>query len=589
MAMLIGLFLARFDREGVKALGYESFNMTFRELSARINVPANSILIYRNKFDAFFPNTRVGFGRYFFFINGHHHKLEPIITLIEATKFWTFKQFVDVINAFRYPQDYPIPEIHSDAPVFEESELKVKVTKVHLETFDQLFREFNAAFHRLFIFGEHQRDYPRPGNDSDISLYTLLLEGIDKILNENQDYFEDYKTQVNSLMRFMTEYWENFNLYSSGNISVLWYADLFVFYKDICHQMTRTANTNFINLQLNTCDVLCSYSIVSLLQEAFVLLFKNEAPSLLQRYLINRAQQAIFNINRYFHRITLNLKRTKMRVYELIDILKSHDLKRFIEYFTQNQSLYQCQPCSSIFPDLNKLMEGSLKAKLAYDVFDQSTQYNLMNCESINALTLTIPLDSNCTVTINGKFEITWKSMGYIAQTDNEIILAFRGSKCFEDWITNWLQLSVGPDISYQCAMGLLLLLGDMNNDSIRINVYGHSLGGGLSQFAVAAATKDGMKNTKAYCYNSAGLSDYTLLSIGEYPTEEDRFTNIFHLQHESDLIHTWDFQLGKNYYVGKNHLLKKFIKICFYHSIDTIMTATNITGKLVLNSPDLE
>jgi len=578
--MLIGLFLARYDREGVKALGYESFKMTFRVLSERINVPANSILIYRNKFDAFFPNTRVGFSRYF---DGHLHKLEPIITLIEATKFWTFKQFVDVINAFRYPHDFPIPEIHSDAPVFEESEVKEKVTKMHLETFDQLFREFNAAFHRLFIFVEHQHDYPRLDNDSDISLSTILLEGIDKILNENQDYFEDYKTRAHSLMRFMTEYWETFNLYSSGN-SVLWYADLFVFYKDICHQMNKTTDTNVINMQLNTCDVVCSYSIISLLQEAFVLLFKDEAPSLLQRYLINRAQQTILNINNgYFHSITLNLKRTKMRVFELIDILKSHNLKRFIEYFTQKQSLNQCQSCSSFSQDLNKLMDGSLKAKLAYDIFDQSTQYNLMNSGSINALTLTIPLASNCTETINGKFEITWKSMGYIAQTDNEIILAFRGSKCFEDWITNWLQLSVGPDISYQCAMGLLLLLGDMNNDSIKINVYGHSLGGGLSQFAVAAATKDGMKNIKAYCYNSAGLSDYTLLTIGEYPTENDRFTNIFHLQHKSDLIHTWDFQLGKNYYVGKNHLLKKFIKICHYHSIDTIMSTTKKTGKLIL------
>ena len=58
--MFAGLFLAKFDRQGLAKLGFESFNQAFRELALMIGGNTNSIKNYRDEFDPAFPNERRG-------------------------------------------------------------------------------------------------------------------------------------------------------------------------------------------------------------------------------------------------------------------------------------------------------------------------------------------------------------------------------------------------------------------------------------------------------------------------------------------------------------------------------------------------
>lgn len=58
--MFAGLFLAKFDRDGLVKLGFRSFNQAFKELALLIGGKPNSIKNYRDEFDPAFPNERRG-------------------------------------------------------------------------------------------------------------------------------------------------------------------------------------------------------------------------------------------------------------------------------------------------------------------------------------------------------------------------------------------------------------------------------------------------------------------------------------------------------------------------------------------------
>ena len=55
-----GLFLAKFDKDGLKRLGFRSFTEAFNIFGAALGVPPASIKNYRDEFDPFFPNPRHG-------------------------------------------------------------------------------------------------------------------------------------------------------------------------------------------------------------------------------------------------------------------------------------------------------------------------------------------------------------------------------------------------------------------------------------------------------------------------------------------------------------------------------------------------
>lgn len=59
-AIICGLFLAKFDREGLQRLGFSSFNEAFNVLGLAVGTKPASIKNYRDELDAVFPNSRRG-------------------------------------------------------------------------------------------------------------------------------------------------------------------------------------------------------------------------------------------------------------------------------------------------------------------------------------------------------------------------------------------------------------------------------------------------------------------------------------------------------------------------------------------------
>lgn len=58
--IICGLFLSKFDQEGLKHLGFNSFLEAFNALGCSLGARPASIKNYRDEFDPFFPNTRQG-------------------------------------------------------------------------------------------------------------------------------------------------------------------------------------------------------------------------------------------------------------------------------------------------------------------------------------------------------------------------------------------------------------------------------------------------------------------------------------------------------------------------------------------------
>jgi len=59
-SILTGLYLSKFDSEGLKRLGFDSFAQAFNVIGSALGVRPASIKNYRDEFDPLFPNARKG-------------------------------------------------------------------------------------------------------------------------------------------------------------------------------------------------------------------------------------------------------------------------------------------------------------------------------------------------------------------------------------------------------------------------------------------------------------------------------------------------------------------------------------------------
>jgi hypothetical protein len=125
---------------------------------------------------------------------------------------------------------------------------------------------------------------------------------------------------------------------------------------------------------------------------------------------------------------------------------------------------------------------------------------------------------------------------------DNAVYLMFAGTQ-FDNLHNLKTDVSqyLHSDAVYYASLAIML---EVNQERIKNNhptfvVGGHSLGGGLAQFAVGACKdKSGLTGLG---YNSAGLSNFFLSKVDGKRTK--RFTHIFV---ENDPIHKWGNQIGR-------------------------------------------
>lgn len=152
---------------------------------------------------------------------------------------------------------------------------------------------------------------------------------------------------------------------------------------------------------------------------------------------------------------------------------------------------------------------------------------------------------------VKGRFHLQGNMNGYVAYRGNRnhtIVLGFSGTEflSLKNWRTNLTQYFGHPDPVYIQAVGLLqgILLGKSHRREFvnaPVEVYGHSLGGGLMQFSVGFCHS---QMVKGYGYNSAGLDYSNTQWIYDFDCPE-----IWHLYRKWDYIFAipGTVQLGKS------------------------------------------
>ena len=58
--MLAGMFLSKFNRQGLEALGYKSLQEAYNSFALAVGGKPSSVKLYMQEFDPYFPNSRKG-------------------------------------------------------------------------------------------------------------------------------------------------------------------------------------------------------------------------------------------------------------------------------------------------------------------------------------------------------------------------------------------------------------------------------------------------------------------------------------------------------------------------------------------------
>ena len=147
------------------------------------------------------------------------------------------------------------------------------------------------------------------------------------------------------------------------------------------------------------------------------------------------------------------------------------------------------------------------------------------------------------------------------------LTLAFRGSEPldFADWGTDALQALGGDTTQYAAAAKLLGAL--LANTTEPIDVVGHSLGGGLAQYAMAS--NDCQGRVEGYTFNAAGLSDDTVASLSpeRIAAAAEHLTNV---RVQGDIVSFVGSHIGNIFDVEKASGTGNA------HRIETVITSLN-------------
>ena len=164
---------------------------------------------------------------------------------------------------------------------------------------------------------------------------------------------------------------------------------------------------------------------------------------------------------------------------------------------------------------------------------------------------------------IEGRFQLPLHLGGYIAHCKcyDGYIIGFRGTKNWKNWLTNATQQLVGISLIYMVALGLVLKMKEKYGSQLL--VVGHSLGGGLTQFAVAGLND---KQVKGVGYNSAGLSNMAADLL-----KNNHQGGIFHLHLRFDQVFLIGNQLGHCY--DQKKIVKNPVRA---HLINTMRAMAN-------------
>jgi len=116
-AILIGLYLSKFDKKGTEALGFSSFTEAFNILGLSIGAKPASLKNYRDEFDPLFPNKRMGW---------HKRQMRNYCrNFYDEYSDLDFKTFNNLLKSFVL-QDFDVMEIMEKSQNKDKSETVAK-------------------------------------------------------------------------------------------------------------------------------------------------------------------------------------------------------------------------------------------------------------------------------------------------------------------------------------------------------------------------------------------------------------------------------------------------------------------------------
>lgn len=105
-AVMVGLFLSKYDRKALDILGFSSFIEAFNILGYSLQVSPNSVKNYRDEFDPYYPNNRKGW---------HHREiLHYCKSIMETADNLSFETFYHIVNAFFFDVPVDFNDIKND-------------------------------------------------------------------------------------------------------------------------------------------------------------------------------------------------------------------------------------------------------------------------------------------------------------------------------------------------------------------------------------------------------------------------------------------------------------------------------------------
>ena len=294
----------------------------------------------------------------------------------------------------------------------------------------------------------------------------------------------------------------------------------------------------------NIASIMAYYSIVDNLMMIVGLYKKND----IEKELVKEANARLNYSFLYYFRVFLRLK-------AIIQAPKVKAILLLIEFVMKvvtNNVVTQATPS-------NDIIAGISFADMPYTLFDGK--------KSPQKPTIIQPYYIHVKgVQIGGKITLSKAFCAYLAKHQNTIILGFKGTKetSIPNWVTNIQQIVFRADITYKMALGLLIKTIQSQKDlATPIHVYGHSLGGGLTQFAFVGANNPAVKG---YAYNSAGLSCETLRML---PLATNK-SNMKHLYQRMDTV----FCIGNQW--GYVYTSPNIVNPFNAHCLDTLRNTFN-------------
>jgi len=93
-AMLIGMYLSKYDKQALEILGFESFVEAYNTIGLAINARPLSIRNYRDEFDPVFPNERKGWHK--------RPMFQTRIEMLNKYKDLSLEEFTDLVKTIIY-------------------------------------------------------------------------------------------------------------------------------------------------------------------------------------------------------------------------------------------------------------------------------------------------------------------------------------------------------------------------------------------------------------------------------------------------------------------------------------------------------